>query len=319
MLQSAEHGVLCQQARLEGRKDKRPRSDTSGAVGLPAAEQQAPLGGGRSSQQPAALLAEPPAAADEAQAAPAAGSEQEAGAAAGVAVAAGPAAPSEAAERCDQAALGFGVPAGAGVSAGTRQGADERPGRGGRRPGARAGALTPSGEAGQAPASGAEAGLGQATWLPDSGQPGAPFAARRGLKQRKKDFLNRRKARKRGGSAAAGDAAAGDRLERALLQDPHRPAFGEQALAPIKARRLGTLEPWKPWKPCPGLVGPATTASADMSRCLHADVSRALYRVRNASLRVASCSANQVIVRIVMHGAEPDTPIRTRAGPRRQT
>ena len=80
------------------------------------------------------------------------------------------------------------------------------------------------------------AGSGQDPWRPDGGiaVPGAAFAPKGGLKQRKKDFLNRRKLKKRGG--AVSEAAAGDRLERRLLQDPQRPAFGEQALAPLKVR-----------------------------------------------------------------------------------
>jgi hypothetical protein len=320
LLKSAEHGVLCLQAKLEGRKDKRPRSDTSGALGQPAAARQAPPGGGRSPQQPPAQSAEPPAAPDEAQSPPAVGLEQEARAAAGVAEAAGPADPPAAAEGGDQAALGSGVPAGAGVRAGARQGADERPGRGGRRPGARAGALTPSGEAGAALGSGTEAGLGQAAWLPDSGDTAAPFAARRGLKQRKKDYLNRRKARKRGG-APAGDAAAGDRLERALLQDPHRPAFGEQALAPIKARRpgtlgtLGSLESLKTQDFLEGVPGPGRTCHDSL--CRHATLCArgALTRARPcATPRCAVVPALPAssLVRRIKPPAEPDTPIRAR-------
>lgn len=83
------------------------------------------------------------------------------------------------------------------------------------------------------------AGPGQDPWQPDGGAaaPGAAFAPKSGLKQRKKDFLNRRKLKKRG--RAVSEAEAGDRLERRLLQDPQRPAFGEQALAPLKVRALG--------------------------------------------------------------------------------
>ncbi|KAK9838496.1 hypothetical protein WJX81_003194 [Elliptochloris bilobata] len=81
---------------------------------------------------------------------------------------------------------------------------------------------------------GVELGSGQESWRPDGGgaAPEAAFVQKRGLKQRKKDFLNRRKLKKRGLSVSA--AVEGDRLERRLLQDPHRPAFGEQALAPLK-------------------------------------------------------------------------------------
>ena len=79
-------------------------------------------------------------------------------------------------------------------------------------------------------------GAGQESWQPDggAGAPEAAFAPRRGLKHRKKDFLKQRKLKKRG--KAVSEAEAGDRLERRLLQDPHRPAFGEQALAPLKVR-----------------------------------------------------------------------------------
>ena len=90
------------------------------------------------------------------------------------------------------------------------------------------------------------AGIGadsrQDPWQPDGGAaaPGAAFAPRSGLKQRKKDFLNRRKLKKRG--RAVSEAEAGDRLERRLLQDPQRPAFGEQALAPLKARTFARAE-----------------------------------------------------------------------------
>ena len=89
------------------------------------------------------------------------------------------------------------------------------------------------------PELGVRAGSGQDLWQPDGGAaaPGAAFAPKSGLKQRKKDFLNRRKLKKRG--RAVSEAEAGDRLERRLLQDPQRPAFGEQALAPLKVRALG--------------------------------------------------------------------------------
>lgn len=83
---------------------------------------------------------------------------------------------------------------------------------------------------------GVGSGSGQDPWQPDGGTaaPGAAFAPKSGLKQRKKDFLNRRKLKKRG--RAVSEAEAGDRLERRLLQDPQRPASGEQALAPLKVR-----------------------------------------------------------------------------------
>ena len=83
---------------------------------------------------------------------------------------------------------------------------------------------------------GAGAGSGLGPWQPDGGTtpPGAAFAPKSGLKQRKKDFLNQRRLKKRG--RAVSEAEAGDRLERRLLQDPQRPAFGEQALAPLKVR-----------------------------------------------------------------------------------
>lgn len=55
--------------------------------------------------------------------------------------------------------------------------------------------------------------------------------AKGGMKQRKKDFLKRRKLKKRG---AAGDAAEGEDLEAQLLHDAHKPKFGEQAMAPLK-------------------------------------------------------------------------------------
>ena len=85
---------------------------------------------------------------------------------------------------------------------------------------------------------GVELESGAGSWQPDGGAgvADAAFAPKRGLKQRKKDFLKQRKLKKRG--RAVSEAEAGDRLERRLLQDPQRPAFGEQALAPLKVRVL---------------------------------------------------------------------------------
>ena len=55
------------------------------------------------------------------------------------------------------------------------------------------------------------------------------------MKQRKKDFLKRRKLRRRGRPGAAGGAEDGDDdLEARLLHDAHKPKFGEQAMAPLK-------------------------------------------------------------------------------------
>lgn len=49
------------------------------------------------------------------------------------------------------------------------------------------------------------------------------------MKERKKEFLKRRKLKKKGRAQAEEEE-----LEAQLLQDPHKPNFGEQAMAPIK-------------------------------------------------------------------------------------
>lgn len=57
--------------------------------------------------------------------------------------------------------------------------------------------------------------------------------AKKGLKERKKDFLKNRKLKKR--RQHLHDEEHED-LEAKLLVDPHKPKFGEQAMAPIKVR-----------------------------------------------------------------------------------
>lgn len=59
--------------------------------------------------------------------------------------------------------------------------------------------------------------------------------ARKGLKEKKKEFLKNRKLKKKG--ARHGEE---DDLEAQLAQDPHKPKFGEQAMAPIKV--------WNNWR-----------------------------------------------------------------------
>ena len=61
------------------------------------------------------------------------------------------------------------------------------------------------------------------------------------LKQRKKEYLQRRKLKKSGRTLGADGAAAEaeEDLEARLLQDAHKPRFGEQALAPLKVSPKG--------------------------------------------------------------------------------
>lgn len=51
----------------------------------------------------------------------------------------------------------------------------------------------------------------------------------KGMKDRKKEFLKRRKLKKKGGRQTEEEV-----LEAQLAEDPHKPKFGEQAMAPIK-------------------------------------------------------------------------------------
>lgn len=71
--------------------------------------------------------------------------------------------------------------------------------------------------------------------LPEEQQEG-PFR-KRGLKERKKEFLKKRKARKRGKGEDEDD------LEERLLAGADKAAFGEQAMQPIK------VPPWRPHLP----------------------------------------------------------------------
>ena len=65
----------------------------------------------------------------------------------------------------------------------------------------------------------------------------AGIGSERGLKPRKKDFLKRRKLKKKGLLHLL-DEEPGEDLEAELLQDRHKPKFGEQAEAPLKVRLL---------------------------------------------------------------------------------
>lgn len=53
--------------------------------------------------------------------------------------------------------------------------------------------------------------------------------ARKKLREKKKEFLKNRKLKKKGGRHGEEEE-----LEAQLAQDPHKPKFGEQAMAPIK-------------------------------------------------------------------------------------
>ena len=65
----------------------------------------------------------------------------------------------------------------------------------------------------------------------------AGIGSERGLKPRKKDFLKRRKLKKKGLLHLLDEEPEED-LEAELLQDRHKPKFGEQAEAPLKVMHL---------------------------------------------------------------------------------
>ena len=65
----------------------------------------------------------------------------------------------------------------------------------------------------------------------------AGIGSERGLKPRKKDFLKRRKLKKKGLLHLLDEEPEED-LEAELLQDRHKPKFGEQAEAPLKVTLL---------------------------------------------------------------------------------
>ena len=65
----------------------------------------------------------------------------------------------------------------------------------------------------------------------------AGISSERGLKPRKKDFLKRRKLKKKGLLHLLDEEPEED-LEAELLQDRHKPKFGEQAEAPLKVTPL---------------------------------------------------------------------------------
>ena len=66
-----------------------------------------------------------------------------------------------------------------------------------------------------------------------SGLDTQPANVGKGMKERKKEFLKKRKLKKKGGRQAEEEE-----LEAQLAQDPHKPRFGEQAMAPIKVSEL---------------------------------------------------------------------------------
>ena len=65
----------------------------------------------------------------------------------------------------------------------------------------------------------------------------AGTAGVKALKPRKKDFLKRRKLKKKGLLHLL-DKEPEEDLEAELMQDRHKPKFGEQAMAPLKARSI---------------------------------------------------------------------------------
>lgn len=62
------------------------------------------------------------------------------------------------------------------------------------------------------------------------------------MKAKKREFLARRKSRKKAKSIVPGaeksESDISEDLEDAIMRDKHRPAFGEQALQPLKVIRL---------------------------------------------------------------------------------
>jgi hypothetical protein len=60
------------------------------------------------------------------------------------------------------------------------------------------------------------------------------LTGRKTLKESKKEFLKKKKLKKRGRHLQRGNPDEGEGLEARLLQDLHKPKFGEQAMAPIK-------------------------------------------------------------------------------------
>ncbi len=66
-------------------------------------------------------------------------------------------------------------------------------------------------------------------------QQAAPTTGSKPLKARKKDFLKRRKLKKKGLLHLLDGEEPEEDLETELMQDRHKPKFGEQAEAPLKA------------------------------------------------------------------------------------
>ena len=62
------------------------------------------------------------------------------------------------------------------------------------------------------------------------------LVSNRSLKPQKKEFLKHRKLKRKGKVVAASGKGKGPDLEAQIMTDRHKPAFGEQALEPIKVR-----------------------------------------------------------------------------------
>lgn len=63
------------------------------------------------------------------------------------------------------------------------------------------------------------------------------------MKAKKKEFLKRRKLKKKGmvqDTADEGNDSMSEDLEDHIMTDRHKPAFGEQALQPLKVRTKNT-------------------------------------------------------------------------------
>ena len=78
----------------------------------------------------------------------------------------------------------------------------------------------------------------------------AGISSERGLKPRKKDFLKRRKLKKKGLLHLLDEEPEED-LEAELLQDRHKPKFGEQADAPLKVMLLRDTQHTGRWLQIP--------------------------------------------------------------------
>ena len=78
--------------------------------------------------------------------------------------------------------------------------------------------------------------LRQRKSAPDSGQ--EELFARKTLAPRKKEFLKRKKLKRKGKLLSEAGEGEGTDVEAEVMRDLHKPAFGEQAMQPIKVCSL---------------------------------------------------------------------------------